>query len=269
MRGQESIRDYLLDGSPVTLGRAAENAVTLDGSTVSRYHARIEWDGSQAYLTDLGSANGSSINETAIPPNVPSPVHYGDNVLIGDYQLVLNVPVAGQVERAGLPARPLNGETSALLTRAVPASLSLLVEKGTRPGGAFRVSGRGLEGAASLRYLWRQDNRFLNMPRLKAPPRPGLFRPCLLPRRARLSRPRPYRGRALPAGPLLRLGAEELRLPVRHRLPRRPGAGKGSHAAHSRSPQRVSRRCGAGKRAKIEQTCPDRHLDLVLAPTEP
>ncbi len=125
---QESIREYLLNGQPVTFGRAADNTVILAGTAVSRHHARIEWEGSQAYLTDLGSANGSSINDSPIPPNLRSPIHPGDDILMGGFRLVLNTPVAGQNERAGHPAGHPNGETSAVLTRVMPASLSLVIE---------------------------------------------------------------------------------------------------------------------------------------------
>ena len=71
VRGPGMTRHYALQGTPVSLGRAADNAVVLDDASVSRYHARIEWVEAQPYVTDLGSANGTIVNDVTLDPNVP------------------------------------------------------------------------------------------------------------------------------------------------------------------------------------------------------
>jgi pSer/pThr/pTyr-binding forkhead associated (FHA) protein len=109
------------------MGRAADTAVVLEDSKVSRHHARIEWVDAQPHLIDLGSANGSAVNDAAITPHVQHPVQYGDRIVIGDFQLVLHEPEAGQSDRAGASGQPLPDERPAVLTRIEPAELSLVV----------------------------------------------------------------------------------------------------------------------------------------------
>src|SRR5512140_1494592 len=44
------------------VGRALENAVSVLHSSLSRHHARIDVDADGAYLTDLGSRNGTALD---------------------------------------------------------------------------------------------------------------------------------------------------------------------------------------------------------------
>ncbi|TKK89371.1 FHA domain-containing protein [Herbidospora galbida] len=70
---------------PVTLGRdAGAAAVVLDDGAVSRRHARLEWDDGQLALTDLGSSNGTFVNDTKITRCL---LGVGDRVRIGRYEL--------------------------------------------------------------------------------------------------------------------------------------------------------------------------------------
>ncbi|MDP9371230.1 MAG: FHA domain-containing protein, partial [Chloroflexota bacterium] len=47
---------------PVSIGRADDNTIVLNGAQVSRYHARLEWEGGALVLTDQGSSNGTYVN---------------------------------------------------------------------------------------------------------------------------------------------------------------------------------------------------------------
>lgn len=50
----------------VVIGRQANLAVTLDSAAVSRRHARLTWEGDQVFVEDLGSSNGTYVNEAKI-----------------------------------------------------------------------------------------------------------------------------------------------------------------------------------------------------------
>ena len=82
-------RDFSLDGSPVGVGRNADNEIVLDDAGVSRYHARIEWRGSACVLEDLGSTNGTWINDERV--DSPAPVNDGDVVRFGSISLTFTV----------------------------------------------------------------------------------------------------------------------------------------------------------------------------------
>ena len=127
VRGPGTARAYALSGRPVSLGRAADNAVVLDDASVSRYHARIEWMEAQPHVTDLGSANGTIINDVTVEPNLPHRLVPGDNMLIVDYQLTLHEPAGGQAERRDISDQPIPKDKPAALTRADPSKVTLSV----------------------------------------------------------------------------------------------------------------------------------------------
>ena len=53
----------------------------------SRQHARIVADAGGYFIEDLGSANGSFLNDRRLPPGVPTRLRNGDRVRIGKVQL--------------------------------------------------------------------------------------------------------------------------------------------------------------------------------------
>jgi serine/threonine-protein kinase len=55
---------------------------------VSRQHARIVADDGGYFIEDLGSANGTYLNERRLPPGVPTRLRNGDKVRIGKVLLV-------------------------------------------------------------------------------------------------------------------------------------------------------------------------------------
>jgi transcriptional regulator with GAF, ATPase, and Fis domain len=60
---EDGIRTELeLDRPVITIGRSLDNDIRLANTKISRHHARIEVSGEQAWLIDLGSQNGSSVN---------------------------------------------------------------------------------------------------------------------------------------------------------------------------------------------------------------
>lgn len=70
-----------------TLGRAADNFISVDDETVSGYHARLSFLGGQWWLEDLGSRNGTRVNELVV--DQPLVVTYGDVIVLGRVRLAL------------------------------------------------------------------------------------------------------------------------------------------------------------------------------------
>lgn len=64
----------------IDIGRAPTCGFALDIDSVSRRHARVEWTGAQHQLVDLGSTNGTFVNEHRIHEHVLSD---GDRIQIG------------------------------------------------------------------------------------------------------------------------------------------------------------------------------------------
>jgi DNA-binding winged helix-turn-helix (wHTH) protein len=70
----------LLPGENV-IGREGEGVILVKSSTVSRRHARLSIDGSGAVVEDLGSKNGTYVNDQ--PISAPTPIVDGDQIRIG------------------------------------------------------------------------------------------------------------------------------------------------------------------------------------------
>ncbi|HEU5314882.1 MAG TPA: FHA domain-containing protein, partial [Chloroflexota bacterium] len=88
--GQQKDTIELSEGATL-VGRGEENQVALRERAVSRRHVRIEWDGRQATVTDLGSDNGTWLGPDKLTPNTPQPWPVAESVRVGPYHLRLDV----------------------------------------------------------------------------------------------------------------------------------------------------------------------------------
>ena len=70
----------LADGA--VLGRSDQADIRLEDTFASSQHARLELHGDVMVLEDLGSTNGTYLNEE--PLRGPQPLHPGDKIRIGD-----------------------------------------------------------------------------------------------------------------------------------------------------------------------------------------
>jgi DNA-binding winged helix-turn-helix (wHTH) protein len=81
------------------LGRDTDVSVCLDSSTVSRRHARIMITGDRATLEDLGSKNGTFVNEQRI--DSVTFLKDGDQILVGSILCTLralNSTISGETQ---------------------------------------------------------------------------------------------------------------------------------------------------------------------------
>lgn len=83
--------EHVLVRGTTTIGRRVENDIRLDDPTVSGRHAQIVWVYDAPYLQDLGSTNGSFVNDQRV---AHQELHDGDNIRIG--RQVLQFLVVGK-----------------------------------------------------------------------------------------------------------------------------------------------------------------------------
>jgi pSer/pThr/pTyr-binding forkhead associated (FHA) protein len=82
----EEGEEYALDSSAVTIGRAAQNSVPIDGDEfASARHARIEPRRDGVWVSDVGSTNGTFVNGVRI--DRPRKLVTGDVVRAGETEL--------------------------------------------------------------------------------------------------------------------------------------------------------------------------------------
>lgn len=108
-------RDYFLKLGINTVGRHAENDIQILDEMASRQHAVIECREDRAFITDVGSTNGTYVNQKLLVE--PQDLTTGDQIRIG-YHLV-------SVTRRGVE-KPLGDEASTFVTQ--PLTPEFLLE---------------------------------------------------------------------------------------------------------------------------------------------
>lgn len=87
----KSITLRILDGSdrgkvfddipvPITIGREEGNSIQLNDDRISRFHLKIQQDHDDIVLTDLGSTNGSRVNNEEVQLRI---LRHGDLISVG------------------------------------------------------------------------------------------------------------------------------------------------------------------------------------------
>lgn len=70
--------------APLNVGRMPDCDLVIDDPSVSKHHARIEWDGTEARVEDLKSSNGTRINGDDL--HMKMIVRDGDTISFGETQ---------------------------------------------------------------------------------------------------------------------------------------------------------------------------------------
>ena len=86
IRADHSSRTLEFDGRPITIGRAPDNALVLRDGRASRHHARIDGRRGSLVLADLGSTNGSYVNDRRVESVA---LGEGDRIRIGTTTLIV------------------------------------------------------------------------------------------------------------------------------------------------------------------------------------
>jgi hypothetical protein len=79
------------EGAPAYIGRAAGNAVRMDDPSVSRLHCSLSLrSGGIVVIADVGSANGTYVNEDLLGREEARSLSTGDVVGVGDFKLTVS-----------------------------------------------------------------------------------------------------------------------------------------------------------------------------------
>jgi two-component system, cell cycle response regulator len=79
--GTDMGRRFTLDGDALIIGRGSDSDIVVDLDSVSRRHAKIERRGAVVMISDLGSTNGTYVNELQVDSRALAD---GDQVKIGN-----------------------------------------------------------------------------------------------------------------------------------------------------------------------------------------
>jgi pSer/pThr/pTyr-binding forkhead associated (FHA) protein len=117
-------RETPLDGRDIAIGRSPTCDVMLeDDQLVSRRHALLRYNGSEYTIVDLGSSNGTFLNEEEI--HQATTLRDGDLIGIGEYEILYSksVPLSPDDSQAVAQApQDITGASAALETTPEPES---------------------------------------------------------------------------------------------------------------------------------------------------
>ncbi len=81
IHGPELGKKYILDEEEFTIGRDVKNNIVVDLDNVSRRHAKIICKAGKCFVVDLGSTNGTYLNDQEVLEETP--LRSGDYVKVG------------------------------------------------------------------------------------------------------------------------------------------------------------------------------------------
>jgi ABC-type multidrug transport system ATPase subunit/pSer/pThr/pTyr-binding forkhead associated (FHA) protein len=173
IQSPSGVRDYP-PALPVTyIGRASDNQIVLDESTVSRHHAKLEWSSGVLYITDLDSANGTRINKSSIKPGDKYPLKDADAISIGGFLLTVRY-LSGQMAHGPPQSRELalQGRSTANIGRQ--SDNDIVLSHPTVSRKHARVIWNDQVGKHLIEDLHSTNGTFVNGKRVV---RPRLLRP--------------------------------------------------------------------------------------------
>lgn len=103
--GSAPQQEYEINDKTTVLGREAINEVVLFDPEVSRRHAQIIFQGGRYVIEDLGSTNGTFVNERRI--TVPTPLSNGDLIEVGEATKITFLDAASAMDATIIKAEPV------------------------------------------------------------------------------------------------------------------------------------------------------------------
>jgi phage tail-like protein len=92
IQGPDELRIYTLPRGKTIIGYSPESDIFLNDRTVSGKHAQVDDSSGAFMLTDLGSTNGTTLQNERLIANVPFRLNLGETFRIGRYALTFSEP---------------------------------------------------------------------------------------------------------------------------------------------------------------------------------
>jgi pSer/pThr/pTyr-binding forkhead associated (FHA) protein len=101
----EVLQEWPLSDWRVTIGRAPDNDIQIDNLAVSDHHARISTESGRLMIEDLGSLNGTFLNNTRVKREW---LRSGDAILVGKHTILVDelhdpAPTLGAGRKSAAP----------------------------------------------------------------------------------------------------------------------------------------------------------------------
>ncbi len=133
--GDRIIHRYFFDKDTLTIGRARDNDIVIENLSVSRNHSRIKREDSRFYLTDMNSANGTTVNGVKI---TKTEIFHNDQIGVGKHTLLF--VHAEDAEASSISYLSVTKPQGEEFADGIIGILS--VSKGKQAGQEFRIAKR-------------------------------------------------------------------------------------------------------------------------------
>ena len=147
---QSVLKELPLSQTATTIGRLPDNTLQIDNLAVSGHHAKIYWSEGHYVVEDLGSLNGTYVNNKRVGQ---ATLIHGDQVLIGKHVVEFknegSVALGASVPKAG-PAAPKLDATVVLDTRRAQGMIS---DNSASPNVARSITGDPVPGKERIAVL--------------------------------------------------------------------------------------------------------------------
>ena len=97
---------------PCFIGRSKDAGLMIAHPSVSRTHCEIYEESGQLFLRDNSSLNGTQLRGEFL--EVPTPINLGDEFMIGELQLRIELPTNVDADTEILPSRQIDGHSKDL-----------------------------------------------------------------------------------------------------------------------------------------------------------
>ena len=104
IEGNKKGASYELSPPGASIGREADNDIILDSEASSRYNSKLEFKDSDWFIRDLGSTNGTKLNDVKISSEVR--LHEGDMIKIGKEVLLFGTSFNVKTTAPDAPPAP-------------------------------------------------------------------------------------------------------------------------------------------------------------------
>jgi pSer/pThr/pTyr-binding forkhead associated (FHA) protein len=141
---------YPLEKQIVAIGRSTGNDITLDATSVSRYHITISYENGQVVLRDKDSGNGTYVDGERIKPEEPVVLRGGEEIQIGDLRLIF-LPLQDDV-----PTQPVSALDTTQRVQAAGASFRIELEAPHMPV----TPGAHVQTALIVHNLGKENERY-------------------------------------------------------------------------------------------------------------
>lgn len=105
-QGDADWQELPIQTKGLVIGRAVDCDLQLDYAEISRHHARLNLKPDGIWLTDLGSTNGTQVDDRPLPPRKPTLLRIGQAFSLGGFNLQVDArPTGAAIPQPGAAPR--------------------------------------------------------------------------------------------------------------------------------------------------------------------